>query len=57
MVIELSSEPCAWIVYKLKNQEQEAWGKFWSCNLVCEEVATLKFIPYCLFSIPILNII
>jgi hypothetical protein len=29
---------------------------FWSYNLVCEEVATSKFIPYCLFSIPSLNI-
>jgi hypothetical protein len=40
-----------------KNYEQKEWGKFWNCNLVCEEVATSKLIPYCLFSIPILNII
>jgi hypothetical protein len=44
---------CLEIIYKKK----KAWKKFWSYNLVCEEVAISKFILYCLFSIPILNII
>ncbi len=29
----------------------------WSLNLMCEEVATSKLIPYCSFSIFILNTI
>ncbi len=43
-------------VYKYKNLELKAWGKFWNCNLICEEVATPKLIAYCLFSIPILKL-
>jgi hypothetical protein len=33
------------------------WREFWSYNLVCEEVVISKVIPYCLFSVPILNTI
>jgi len=46
-----------YIYLEIKKIKQKAWRKFWSCNLVCEEIASSKLIKYCLFSIPILNII
>jgi hypothetical protein len=39
------------------NRKKKAWIFFWNYNLICEEIATSKFILYCLFSILILNII
>jgi hypothetical protein len=28
------------LLKNLKTNKEKAWGKFWSCNLICEEVAT-----------------
>jgi hypothetical protein len=42
---------------KLKTKKNKAWIFFWNYNLLCEEVVTSKLIAYCLFHIPIFNII
>ncbi len=44
-------------MFKNLKTRKKARGKFLSFNLVCEEVATLKLIKYCLLSILSLNTI